>query len=80
MTGRRYVDDVCMCGQHADDIPAYGRRADDVRMTSGRRMSSATRNLQRILTLVSSARRPPVVRTRLQFPDYFKLNSRGQLC
>ena len=31
-------------------------------------------------SLVSSARRPHVVRTRLQFPDYFKLNSRGQLC
>ena len=62
MTGRRYVDDVCMCGQHADDIPACRRRADDVQMTSGRRMSSATRNLQRSLTLVSSAHRPRVIR------------------
>ena len=40
-------------------------------------MSSARR--PRVVR-ASSARRPPVVRTRLQFPDYFKLNSRGQLC
>ena len=66
------------CGQH-------------VQTTSGQCMSSTTQNLQRSLTLVSSARcphvvctssahRPRIVRTRLQFPDYFKLNTRGQLC
>ena len=32
-------------------------------MWCGRRMSSATRNLQRSLTLVSSAHRPRIVRT-----------------
>ena len=63
MTGRRYADDVCMCGQHADDIPACGRCADDMRMTCRRRMSSATWNLQRSLTLVLSAHRPRVICT-----------------
>ena len=33
MTGRRYADDVCMCGQHAYDIPACGWCVDDVRTT-----------------------------------------------
>ena len=37
--------------------------ADDMQMMSGRHMSSATRNLQRSLTLMSSACRPCIIHT-----------------
>ena len=50
----------CAC---ADNMQMTYLPADDVRTTCGRRMSSATWNLQRSLTLVSSARRPRVVCT-----------------
>ena len=67
------------------------RRADDVRMTYVIcHLKSPTKSHSRVIRTSSTrrprvvrasyTRRPWVVRTRLQFPDYFKLNTRGQLC
>ena len=85
------VDDICACRWCADDVHTCRWHADNMQTMSGWHMLSASRNLQRSLTLVSSAHCPHVIHTssahrlhivcmRLQFPCYFELNSRGQLC
>ena len=58
------ADDICACRQCADDIHACRWRADNIPTCgwcSGRHMSSASRNLQWSLTLVSSAHCPCVI-------------------
>ena len=80
-----------MCGWHADDMCVCGWHADDTRCSTAWnwatqasvwmtfRMTYVIRqwNLTRNLTLVSSAHHLHVVRTRLQSPKYFQLNTRA---
>ena len=56
------------------------RRPDDVCHLPPEISNEVSLSCRLRVIRVSSAHGPPVVRTRLQFPDYFKLNSRGQLC
>ena len=62
MTGRRYADDVCMCGQHADDIPACGRRPDDVCHPPPEISNEVSLSCRPHVIRASSARRLHVVR------------------
>ena len=74
------ADDVPMMCACADDMQMTYPPADDVRMTYVICQPKSPTKSHSCVIRTLSVHRPHVVRTRLQFPDYFKLNSRGQLC